>query len=473
MRSGRDSGTSGGLAKRTITVSALISVIIGTAFFLLALAIEALRDSESRADHALELQVAANRLERVVVDIDATQRGFVITRAPAFLEPWNEARSEFARQASAMERLATAGDEGQGRSARQIAGAGRSYIGDYSVPLVQSAQRDRESARTVSVTLEGNRRIDKLRDGFEQFRQREEQIFDARQDSASATANQALAAASVGVAGSIVLIVFSGGYLARSVVRPVRRAAGMAGRVAGGDLTTRMPENGPGEVGSLERSFNSMADSLAASRDELTASRARVVTAADNARRRIERDLHDGTQQRLISLALELRAAESRVRPDQPDVAEQWSRTAQGLTEVVDDLREISRGLHPAILEKGGLGPAVRSLARRASVRVELDADVTERLPDRVEVAAYYVVSEALTNAVKYAQAPVVTVSMDVADEILRLRIHDDGIGGADPSAGSGLVGLRDRVEAVGGRIEIVSPPGQGTSLRVTIPAGS
>jgi signal transduction histidine kinase len=194
------------------------------------------------------------------------------------------------------------------------------------------------------------------------------------------------------------------------------------------------------------------------SRAELAASRARVVAAADETRRRIERDLHDGTQQRLISLALELRAAEARVPPEHRSLVRQWSRTAQGLTDVVEELREISRGLHPAVLEKGGLGPALRALARRAGVPVDLSMRVSGRLPERVEVAAYYAVSEALTNAAKHARASAVSVDADAAGDTLRLLVRDDGVGGADPSRGSGLIGLSDRVAAVGGRIEITSP---------------
>ena len=158
--------------------------------------------------------------------------------------------------------------------------------------------------------------------------------------------------------------------------------------------------------------------------------------------------------------------------PDQRSLVRQWSRTAQGLTDVVEELREISRGLHPAILEKGGLGPALRALARRAGVPVELSVRVPGRLPERVEVAAYYVVSEALTNAAKHARASVVRVDAGVADGTLRLLVQDDGAGGADPARGSGIIGLSDRVAAVGGRIEITSPPGSGTTLMVTIPAG-
>ena len=204
---------------------------------------------------------------------------------------------------------------------------------------------------------------------------------------------------------------------------------------------------------------------------QLAASRARVVAAADETRRRIERELHDGTQQRLISLALELRAAEARVPPEQRNLVHQWSRAAQALNDAVEVLREISRGLHPAALEKGGLGPALRTLGRRAGVPVTLNVTVTGRLPERIEVAAYYVVSETLTNAAKHSRASSrVEVNVDVADDLLQLLIRDNGVGGADLSRGSGLIGLSDRVEAVGGRIEITSPPAEGTSLLVTIP---
>jgi signal transduction histidine kinase len=641
QRGSGGSGGSGSLVKRTVGVSVLLSAVIGTAFFLLALAIEVLRGTEARANHAQEVLIAANRLERLVIDVETTQRGFIITGEPRLLEPWYQARSEVVRQAPILESLANAGDAGQQKLADQISKATDSYIRDYSVPLVASAQRNLDSAQTDAVTAEGKQRIDAIRSRFDDLTAHEQQIFQAHQDKADATANSAFAMASIGVAGSILLILFSGGYLARSVVRPVRRASAMAGRVAGGDLAVRMSETGPGEVGSLERSFNNMTDSLEASRDELrrmaqeqaalrrvatlvasgvsppevfsavagetgrlldaeatgvlrfepdgaavvvgswdsrggkdlalplgrrkaaeeagvsarihgtgeparlasydreggevsawakehgirssvgspivvdgrpwgviiafsgvaaphpddteqrllgftelvamaiantesraqlAASRARVVAAADETRRRIERDLHDGTQQRLISLALELRAAEAQVPPEHKGLAEQWSRTAQGLTEVIEELREISRGLHPVILEKGGLEPALRALARRAGIPVELNVSVHGRLPGRVEVAAYYALSEALTNAAKHARASVVEVEVGVVDEVLRLLVKDDGVGGADPSRGSGLVGLSDRVEAVGGTIAVTSPVGGGTTLLVTIP---
>ncbi|HXO53575.1 MAG TPA: GAF domain-containing protein, partial [Mycobacterium sp.] len=210
----------------------------------------------------------------------------------------------------------------------------------------------------------------------------------------------------------------------------------------------------------------------AATRAELVASRARIVTAGDEARRRLERDLHDGAQQRLVSLGLQLRVAEEAVPPELDKFRGQLAQVLAGLTGVSADLQEISRGIHPAILSRGGLGPALKTLARRSSVPVDLDLTLDRRLPDSIEVAAYYVVAEALTNAAKHAAASLVNVGVDTYDATLRLLIRDDGIGGADSRKGSGLIGLQDRVEALGGHMEITSPPGSGTSVHISIPLG-
>jgi signal transduction histidine kinase len=208
----------------------------------------------------------------------------------------------------------------------------------------------------------------------------------------------------------------------------------------------------------------------AEARSELTASRARIVAAGDEARRRLERDLHDGAQQRLVSLGLKLRTAESSVPPVQQTLREQISDIFTGLTSVSEELREISRGIHPAILSKGGLGPALKTLARRSAVPVDLDVHVDQRLPDAVEVGAYYVAAEALTNTARHARASVVEVCAEATSTNLRLVIRDDGIGGAAAGEGSGLIGLIDRVEALGGEMTIQSPPGSGTALLVNIP---
>ena len=203
---------------------------------------------------------------------------------------------------------------------------------------------------------------------------------------------------------------------------------------------------------------------------QLTASRARIVATADETRRRIERDLHDGAQQRLVLLALQLRATQVAVPPELDELAGELDRVAAGMTSALDELREIARGIHPAILAEGGLAAALKPLARRSSVPVELDVRTKGRLPGRVEVTAYYVVSEALTNTAKHANASAVHVSVDPIDGIVRLSVRDDGIGGADPTRGSGLVGLKDRVEATGGTLIVQSRPGEGTRLLVELP---
>lgn len=219
--------------------------------------------------------------------------------------------------------------------------------------------------------------------------------------------------------------------------------------------------------------YVAMAISNAQARSELTASRTRIVTAADDARRRLERDLHDGAQQRLVSMALKARMTELSLPADQEEVRAQLNEIVQGLGDVSEELRAISRGIHPAILSKGGLGPALRSLAHRSVVPVELDVHVPSRLPDRVEVAAYYVVAEALTNTARHARAAEVKVSVKATDGQLDLTIQDDGSGGADPANGSGLIGLVDRVEAVGGHLKVNSPAGVGTSLEAIIPCAA
>jgi signal transduction histidine kinase len=208
----------------------------------------------------------------------------------------------------------------------------------------------------------------------------------------------------------------------------------------------------------------------AESRVELAASRARIVAASDETRRRIERDLHDGVQQRLVSLALDVRAAQSTLPPAVADVRAELTLVVESLTAALDELREIARGIHPAILSEGGLGPALKTLARRAPVPVDLDVRVEDELPEGVEVAAYYAVSELVTNTAKHASASHVDVAVTSAGGVLHIVTCDDGIGGADPAAGSGLVGLRDRIETLGGTLAVRSPRGDGTAVEVALP---
>ncbi len=222
----------------------------------------------------------------------------------------------------------------------------------------------------------------------------------------------------------------------------------------------------------LERFSELVATAIANtdSRAELAASRKRIVAAWDEARRRIERDLHDGTQQRLVWLGLATRAAEASVPPDQSGLRSELSQIASGLGSAAAELQEISRGIHPAILAQGGLANALRTLARRSTIPVKLQVTTGARLPEPIEVAAYYVASEALANTAKHAQASRIDISLERRDAGLLLEIRDDGVGGADLNGGSGLLGLSDRVEALGGSIRIQSQPGNGTSITVELP---
>jgi signal transduction histidine kinase len=207
---------------------------------------------------------------------------------------------------------------------------------------------------------------------------------------------------------------------------------------------------------------------------QLTASRARIVTAADQTRRRIERDLHDGAQQRLVSLALRLRTAHAALPPDSHKLAEQLDSLVDEAISALDELRELARGIRPAVLVEGGLCPALEALARRSAVPAQLHCRDEGRLPERIEIAAYYGVSEALTNTAKHAAASLVQIKVDTVKghdhDLLRIEIRDDGRGGASLADGTGLLGLKDRVEALGGHILLVSPPEAGTTLRLELP---
>jgi signal transduction histidine kinase len=629
---------SGGLTRRMAVASGLLALVVSAAFVVLLISVEDLRTSERLALHSQEVLTAANQLERLVVDVETGQRGFVITNKEKFLDPWRDARRALPGASQRLEQL-TAGDR-QHEQAERIGRAAAAYVQDYSVPLVTAAQRDPDSVRTEAATDEGRQKIDAIRAEFDRLVTAERSLALARERQSDAAAGRAIAATVGGLVGSALLVLLFAGYLTRAIVQPVRRAAAMAGQLAGGDLAVRMPETGVDEVGALERSFNTMAGSLERSRDELTrlldeqaalrrvatlvaravppgeifsavatevgrlvgaddtavvrfepdgtavvvvglgedrppvgtrwpaddvsaitrvwrtghsarvdddlwkeapgplpdtlrrlhvrsaaaspivvesrlwgalsvatthaplpadteqrmadftdlvatamanaesraelaASRVRIVTAADDSRRQIERDLHDGIQQRLVSLGLELRAAQSTAAAEDAELGKQLEQVAGGLGESLTELQELSRGIHPAILSEGGLGPALRALARRSAVPVELDLELdTTRLPASIEVAAYYVVSEALTNAAKHAKASVVDVHARAGDGLLRLVVRDDGVGGATVAHGSGLIGLSDRVQALGGTITVRSPAGEGTTLEIDLPVG-
>jgi signal transduction histidine kinase len=254
-----------------------------------------------------------------------------------------------------------------------------------------------------------------------------------------------------------------------AVASPVIVAGSLWGTIVAGSLEGPLPEETELRMGEFTELL-AIAIGNASSRAELAASRARIVVAADEARRRFERNLHDGVQQRLVSLALRLRRIERRLPGEDRAVKAALSESVQELNAATDEVREIAQGIHPAILTQGGLAPALRTLARRSSMPVEVVVECEERLPEPVEVAAYYVAAEALTNAAKHAAASRARVALERDDGLVRLLVSDNGVGGADASTGSGLTGIRDRVEALGGSFTVRSPRGQGTSLDVALP---
>jgi PAS domain S-box-containing protein len=244
---------------------------------------------------------------------------------------------------------------------------------------------------------------------------------------------------------------------------PVRDASGrvVGNMVAYTDITERKAQDA--EVRRLNAE-------LYARLEELAASRARIVTAGDVERSRLERNLHDGAQQRLVTLSLSLRTALAKLDSDPAAARAMLTDAGEELAVALEELRELAHGLHPAILSDRGLRAAVEGLLSRVPVPVEIAEISDERLPAPVEAAAYYLIAEALTNVTKYAQASKVRVRVTTRGESVVVEVSDDGVGGADASSGSGLRGLADRVEALGGKLEVVSPAGAGTSLRAEMP---
>jgi signal transduction histidine kinase len=629
--------SSGGIAQRMLLASVALALVFGAGFAILLIPIQDARKAERRALHSQDVLIAADGLEQRVLDLETGQRGFILTRQPQLLTPWEQAREQLPHQERALLELVR-GDSAQEARVRDIAGAARSYIDDYSVPLVNAAARGDPSAHTVAATAEGDARIDVIRGYFAQLLDAERRTSVATARASSAAARRAYAALVIGVGASIALVALYATYLMRAIVGPIRRAATLAGRIAGGDLTARLPETGVGEVGALQRAFNAMGASLERGREELTAladeqaglrrvatlvaqgasaddvlaavaaeigqllpadcvligrygvdgsdfttvgrwsrdvgslnlpaergagvrslaalvrrsgrpertqreepvrapvatngrprnirssvgvpimvegelwgiviaastreepmpddteprlgsftelastsianaeakaalaaSRARIVVAADEARRRFQRDLHDGAQQQFVHVLLRLRLAQAAVPRDLPDVAADLDVAVIELKGAIDALRDYARGIHPASL-KHGLRPALEALASQSAVPVDLDVRADGRLPEPIEVAVYYIVSEALTNTAKHGQASTVAVRVVADGDELRIGIRDDGAGGAEFGRGSGLVGLRDRVEALGGWITLQSEPGAGTSLEVELP---
>jgi signal transduction histidine kinase len=607
-----------GLTRRTIIASGLLAILIGAAFGFLLWAIQVQRDAVRRATHSQDVLASANTLERLVLDAETGQRGFLITGQERFLQPWSVARRELPRASSRLVRL-TAAVPAQEQRARQISGAIDSYIEQYAVPVLAMARRDLAAARAPAVLDEGKSRVDALRAQLDRFIGAERARLQAQERRANADARRAVGVATFSLAGSVVLIAVVAAYLTRAIAVPVRRAAAMAERLAGGDLAVRMPETGVGEIGTLERSFNTMGSSLEASRDELrqlaneqaalrrvatlvaravpaselfeavvvevrrllgadsarllrftgartvvtvvgppdgagelaadsaagivadtgrparvrggpgshgaqsevgapivvegrlwgvvvaafdrddalgadteermaqftelvataianansraelASSRARVVATADETRRRIERDLHDGAQQSLTHTVITLKLARRSLGDDGEPVAGLVDEALGHAERATEELRDLAHGILPAVLSRGGLHAGVETLVSRIRLPVSLDV-TAERFPPVLESTAYFIVAEALTNVVKHANARSAAVRAFVNGDALHVEVRDDGVGGADTDGSSGLLGLHDRAAALNGELHVQSAPGAGTVVAATLP---
>jgi len=455
------------LVFRALVATALLTLLIGGAFAILLIVVEDLRETGREAVDTREEVAAADRLQKTIIDLETGQRGFVITGKERFLEPWRAARGALSRQAEALVELADT-PRGEAR-AQRIADATRSYVRDYSIPLVRAARRGDRSARSVAATQEGKQRVDALRARFDLLIAADRKMLTQTQQAEDDQARLAILLATLGLAGSIVLILLFVGDAFRTIVLPLRRTSAMASRLAEGDLRVRLPESGIVEIGSLERALNEMADSLEKSQSELIASRARVVAAADETRRRIERDLHDGAQQSLVHAVIALKLARRAIGEEGGEPAKLVDEALGHAERANEELRELAHGILPAVLRRGGLRAGVEALASRVPISVTMDV-TAERLPPSLEATAYFIVAEALTNVVKHAQARRAEVNAWIDGDVLQLEVRDDGSGGAQVEGGSGLLGLQDRAAAADGELRVESPPGGGTVVAATLP---
>ncbi|GAA4488552.1 hypothetical protein GCM10023191_018110 [Actinoallomurus oryzae] len=637
------SGPRGGLTRRIVVAGGIVMLLAIGAYALLFSVIIDLRDSAAVATRSKTVLSSANRLERLVTNLETDVRGFIITGDRRLLAPVTGAQQDAVGEGRRLERLTAGGDPAQAEQARRIVSATEAYVHDYSIPLLAAIRQQPASARALATIAEGEQRLQPLRDEFDRFMAAQKALVEAHENRSNADTTRATAIAAGGACGALLLLLLFSGYLTRAILRPVRRTAAIASDLAGGDLSVRIPEVSGGDVGVLERTFNVMAGSLEAdrrqlrrvveeqgalrriatliargvspaeiftavaselgraqgtqyavlnrfdpapalttvghwtapgapdilppasghwlieedsvttliirtgmparmntdeatstigawsrlhgiryvvgcpitvgghlwgmiavfsaddrpppdntedrlmkfvellataianaeNRNELLASSARIVAAADEARRLIEHSLNTGPQRRLTALGEELRGTQAIVTPEQDQLRAQLARTVKGVDSVLDDLKEISHGLLPTALSRSGLRRALESLAERSEVPARLDMRVDRPLPDHIQVAIYYTVSEALTNVAKYSHASVVHILLTLEHGTLGLRVDDNGIGGADPARGSGLAGLKERIESLGGTIEVISPAGAGTALNVEIPIAS
>ena len=487
------------LVGRMLAASVVLAVMVAAVFAALVVAVTSLRDATRREAQSKDLVAATLGLEKLVADLENGLTGFALTGNERFLQPWALARAELPGRLASFERLA-ARDARRSRSARQLAALIRAYITDFSLPLVEIARQSPAAARAGVARLENKRRIDAIRGRFARFLATEDELVSARAEAASARSTYAIAAAIAGLVGSAVLIVLFGAYLAGSIGRPVRDAAAGAQRLAGGELGLRLAEAGPGEVGALTRSFNTMAQELAHRRRELE---------EQNDQLRESEQL----KSEIISIVShEVRTPLASVLGFttlllQRDFDEETSRRYLGIVDtqarrlatLVDDFLDVQgieehrlRLAHDPVDISNLLREEVRLFAGQSAVhRIELVAPEDPLVVSGDGNRLAQVVANLLSNAIKYSpEGGVVEVTAERRDGVVVVSVRDRGVGipeeqheriftkffrgtaAASGIAGTGL-GLafaRAVVEAHGGRIGFTSTAGAGSTFWIELP---
>lgn len=450
-----------GLTSITVATSGLLALLIGVGFTVLLWAISDSNSATSDRRASRAALVEAGNMEQLLVDLETGQRGYVITGHQDFLAPWIAARDALPEETRQFTRCTTS--PAQKRAADRIARGVRSFLDDYSIPLVDMVRRGDSSAADLRETSEGKASVDALRAQFDRYMKDERIQLAKREDAAEAYGHEAVLAAALGLVASTTLVAVFTVLQHRAVVRPVRGAAAAAEELARGDLSVRVAPSRVAEIGTLGASFNHMAASL-------QDSRRRIMESTEAVHRRTARDLHDGAQQRLVSLMIGLRLARELIPDTEKSAVDLLDQSIDNAQTAINELRELASGIYPLVLTVKGLVAAVRDLAARCPVPTVVESRNERRISTTVESNAYFVVAEAVTNAVKHARASRIDVVVEF-DDMLRIRVSDDGIGGMDMvAAGNGMTGLAGRVAAFDGKLVIDSPPGGGSTIQIQIP---
>ncbi|MEU9063002.1 CHASE3 domain-containing protein [Streptomyces sp. NPDC048430] len=436
-------------------------MLIGVGFAVLMWAIADSNSATSARRASRSALVEAGAMEQLLVDLETGQRGYVITKHEDFLAPWIAARDALPEERRRFTENTTSTE--QRRAAERIAQGVQSFLDVYSIPLVEMVRRGDPAAADLKETSEGKDSVDALRVQFDLYVKDERIQLAEREDAAEANSQQAVLAAALGLAASMALVAVFTVLQHRAVVRPVRGAAAAARELAGGDLSVRVAPSRVAEIRTLGSSFNNMASSL-------QDSRRRIMESTEAVHRRTARDLHDGAQQRLVSLMIGLRLARELIPDTETSAVDLLDQSIDNAQTAINELRELASGIYPLVLTVKGLVAAVKDLASRCPVATVVESKDERRISTTVESNAYFVVAEAVTNAVKHAQASRIDVFIEF-DDMLRITVSDDGIGGMDmANAGSGMTGLADRVAAFDGKLAVDSPPGTGSAIQIRIP---